>query len=130
MSSIIAPMTTHSAPKHKHSAPIVRNLISKRRSNRMALSAPVALSGLDRHKASFKMSSKATNLNRHGAAIQLNRELPVGSTVVVRNARGIELSAKVVAPISAVEGLLTYGIEFVEKDDRTQSFWGISFPTS
>ena len=76
------------------------------------------------------MSSKATNLNRHGAAIQLNRELPVGSTIVVRNARGTELSARVVALISVIEGLNTYGIEFVDQDDRTKTFWGISFPTA
>jgi hypothetical protein len=94
----------------------------------MALSAPVALTGEDRHKSSFKMTSKATNLNRHGAAVQLHRELPVGSTVVVRNARGIEISARVVALISAVEGLNTYGIEFIDQDDRTKTFWGISFP--
>ena len=94
----------------------------------MALSAPVALTGHDRHKAAFKMSTKATNLNRHGAAIQLHRELPVGSTVVVRNARGTEISARVVALISVVEGLNTYGIEFVEQDERSKTFWGITFP--
>ncbi len=41
----------------------------------MALSVRIELSGEDRQKCSFTMPAKANNLNRHGAAIQLNREL-------------------------------------------------------
>jgi hypothetical protein len=123
-------MTIQSSSFSKPSVPVVRNPIAKRRSNRMGLNASVALSGHDRHKSSFKMTSKATNLNRHGAAVQLDRELPLGSTVIVRNARGIELSARVVAQISAFEGVRTYGIEFVEQDERARAFWGITFPTA
>ena len=96
----------------------------------MALHASVGLSGQDRQKATFTMPAKATNLNKHGAAVQLNRDLPVGSVVMVKNKRGAELSARVVSQINAVEGNCTYGIEFVEKDERAQNFWGISFPTA
>jgi len=46
----------------------------------MALNAPIGLSVRIAKKCSFTMSARATNLNRHGAAVQLNRELPVGST--------------------------------------------------
>jgi hypothetical protein len=49
----------------------------------MALNARITLSGHDRAKCSFTMPARATNLNRHGAAIQLNRELLVGSTIVL-----------------------------------------------
>ncbi|HMK21519.1 MAG TPA: hypothetical protein VK466_04250, partial [Terriglobales bacterium] len=53
---------------------------SKRRSSRMALQAPISLSGQDHQKQVFNlMPAKATNLNRHGAAVQLHRELLVGS---------------------------------------------------
>lgn len=96
----------------------------------MALHASVRLSGQDRHKSSFTAPAKATNLNLHGAAVQLDRDLPVGSTLAVTNARGTELSARVVTQISAFEGVRTYAIEFVEKDDRAKNFWGISFPTA
>lgn len=129
-------MSFHPMHKHHSSAritatvPIVRNTASKRRSNRMALNAAVALSGHDRHKAAFRITTKATNLNKHGAAVQLDRELPVGSTVVLRNKLGSEVSARVVAQISAVEGLRTYGVEFVDLDERAKQFWGISFPTT
>ena len=47
------------------------------------------------------MPARATNLNRNGAAIQLNRELLVGSTVVVRNKSGAQVSARVVAQVAA-----------------------------
>jgi len=110
--------------------PVVRNAASKRRSNRMLLHAAVHVSGEDRRKASFTASARATNLNRCGAAVQVNRELPVGSTVVVRNQRGLEVSARVVTQISARDGLCTYGIEFLETDDQEKAFWGISFPTA
>lgn len=96
----------------------------------MALHASVGLSGEDRQKAAFTMSAKATNLNKHGAIVQLNRDLPVGSVVVVKNQRGAEVSARVVSHISAMAGTRVYGIEFVEKDEQAHNFWGITFPTA
>jgi len=85
----------------------------------MSLNAPVALSGEDRQKCSFTMPSKATNLNRHGAAVQLNRELLVGSVVLVRNKRGTQVSARVVALLAAVKGVSTYGWSFVTLPSRS-----------
>jgi len=105
---------------------VVRNL---RRSSRLALNAPVGLSGLDRDRRLFAIPARATNLNLHGAAIQLDRELSVGSTVLVRNARGTQVSARVVMQTKAVEGCRTYGVEFLEQDDQARYFWGITFPT-
>ena len=97
----------------------------------MALNAVIGLSGEDRQKCSFTMPARATNLNRFGAAIQLNRELLVGSTVVVRNKSGTQASARVVAQLAALQGVPTYAIEFVEQDndDRVKAFWGITFPS-
>jgi len=96
----------------------------------MGLNAAVGLTGEDRNKSSFSVDAKATNLNKHGAAIQLHGELSIGSTVVIRHQRGTEICARVVAQIAAVNGLRTYGVEFVEQDDRAKNFWGISFPTA
>jgi hypothetical protein len=95
----------------------------------MALNAHIGLSGEDRQKCSFTMPAKATKLNKHGAAIQLNRELLVGSTVVVRNKSGTQVSARVVAQLAALQGVPTYAIEFAEQDDRVKTFWGITFPS-
>ena len=105
-----------------------RAQIAKRRSSRIALNTSVGLSGLDTQKNPFTMPAKATNLNRYGAAIHLPRQLSVGSTVMVRNPRGTQISARVVAQLAASQGLSSYGIEFVERDDSTNSFWGITFP--
>lgn len=103
---------------------------AKRRSSRIALKAAVGLSGQDRAKQAFSLSAKATNLNKHGAAIAVTRELVVGTTVVVRNKRGAQVSARIVAQVSAAQGVHTYGIEFVEQDIRATGFWGIRFPSN
>ena len=92
----------------------------------MALNAPIRLAGQDREKCTFTMPARATNLNRHGAAIQINRELLVGSTVVVQNSRRTQASARVVAQVSASQGVYTYGVEFLQED--VKNFWGITFP--
>jgi hypothetical protein len=105
-----------------------RSQIAKRRSNRMALHTSVGLSGEDRQKCSFTMPARATKLNKHGAAVQLSRELLVGSVVSVNNKHGARLSARVVAQLAALEGVSTYAIEFVEQDERAETFWGIIFP--
>jgi hypothetical protein len=75
------------------------------------------------------MPAKATNLNKHGAAVQLNRELQVGSVVAVKNGRGVQVSARVVSQLLARNGVPTYAIEFVELDENAREFWGIAFPS-
>jgi hypothetical protein len=94
----------------------------------MALHASVELSGEDRQKCPFTMPAKATKLNRHGAAVQLSRELLVGSFVTVNNKHGAALSSRIVAQLAALEGVPTYAIEFVEQGERAETFWGIIFP--
>lgn len=103
--------------------------VSRRRSNRMGLNAPVGLSGEDRLKVAFNMPAKATNLNKHGAAVQLARDLAIGSVVTLKNQRGNQVSARVVAILAAMQGMSTYGLEFVDHDETSQNFWGITFPS-
>ena len=127
----------HAIPHSKtHRAPINtlattgRNPMSKRRSNRMQLHAAIGLEGEDRQKCSFSMKAKATNLNKHGAAVHLSRDLAVGTVLSVKNQRGIQVPARVVALLAAKPDVSTYGIEFVELDENAKNFWGISFPAS
>jgi len=96
----------------------------------MGLNAAVGLSGQDRHKSSFTADAKAINLNRHGAAVTLQRELLVGSTVAVKNQRGSMVTARVVAQLAAFQGVPTYAIEFLEQDEKARNFWGIFFPSA
>ena len=122
----------HPHPKSRHAAAvaaagIVRN---QRRSKRMGLSASVGLSGEDRRKCSFTAPVRATNLNKHGAAVQLTRDLAVGSVVQLRNKSGGQASARIVSLVKTSEGVSTYSIEFVEQDGGASNFWGISFPSN
>jgi len=119
----------HSHRSHSLAAAAGRSAVSRRRSTRMALNAAVGLSGEDRQKATFTMTAKATNLNRHGAAVQISRDLQVGSVLKVKNQRGTQVSARVVAQLAGLQGVSTYAIEFVDQDEAAKDFWGISFPT-
>ena len=96
----------------------------------MTLSTSVGLSGEDRLKCRFTMPARATNLNKHGAAVQVTRDLPVGSVVQLRNKNGSEISARIVALLKASQGVSNYAIEFVEQDDGATNFWGITFPSN
>jgi|SRR5215469_8722714 len=121
---------------HLHPAPFssiptaTRSQIARRRSNRMFLQATVAISGEDRLKCSFTMPAKAIHLNKHGAALQISRDLVVGSVVLVKNKRGVQVSARIVSQLTATHGASTYGIEFVEQQEKAGNFWGISFPSN
>lgn len=106
-----------------------RSPIAKRRSNRLLLNASIMLSGEDRLKCPFTMPARATHLNKHGAAVQLSRDLVVGSIIHLRNKHGAEVPARIVAQLSATQRSSTYGIELVEQNDKASGFWGISFPT-
>lgn len=108
---------------------IARSQLLRRRSKRITLNTPIGVSGEDRASGSFSLSAKAINLSKHGAAVQLSRELVIGTTVLVRNKRGTQISARIVTQISAVQGgQHTYGIEFAEEDKN--NFWGITFPAT
>src|ERR1700751_4210579 len=117
---------------HLHPAPFTsipnstRGAIPPRRSNRIFLHATVAISGEDRLKVSFSMPAKAINLNKYGAALQISRDLVVGSVVLVKNRRNVQVSARIVSQLTATQGASTYGIEFLEQQEKSSNFWGIS----
>jgi hypothetical protein len=102
--------------------------IAKRRSRRIALMAPVEISGKDVEKSSFTLITTATNLNRNGAMLRLNLDLAVHSVVVIQNSRGARTSARIVEQTSTAEGVYAYGVEFLEPG-HLNDFWGISFNT-
>ena len=76
------------------------------------------------------MPAVATNLNRHGAAVQLHRELQIGSIVSVKNKCGLEVPARVISQMVARQGVPTYAIEFVDQDNKAKDSWGITFPSA
>jgi hypothetical protein len=81
-------------------------------------------------RCSFTLATTATNLNRNGAALHLNRDLSLGSVVVVQNSRGARTSARVVAQVVTGDGVYMYGVEFLDQAENVKDFWGIAFPLS
>lgn len=100
----------------------------QRRSPRIALQIPIHVAGQDVQNCAFSEAATATALNLHGAAIHLNRQLAIGSVIAVANRIGIEAPARIVAQVGVVEGVFTYGIEFVQ--GRQPNFLGVSFYAS
>jgi len=108
---------------------VARTQLLRRRSTRITVCTPIGVSGEDYVQGSFSVSAKAINVSNHGAAVQLNRQLFIGTIVLVRNKRGTQISARIVSEIKAIQGgQHTYGIEFAQGD--TNNFWGITFPAT
>lgn len=89
---------------------------------------PVEVSGRDANQESFSFSTTATNLNRNGATLHVNRDLPIDSIIELKNSRGTRTSARIVARVNIVQDLCSYGVEF-QGVDEAEDFWGISFPS-
>ena len=100
----------------------------RRRSQRIPLAMPVKVSGQDANGESFGFATTATNLNRNGATLHVNRDLGIDSIVELQNSRGARMSARIVARVNVVQDLCSYGVEFVGADGE-KDFWGISFPS-
>jgi hypothetical protein len=54
----------------------------------MALIVAVEIAGKDVARSSFSAITTATNLNRNGAMLHLNRDLSLDSVLVIKNSRG------------------------------------------
>jgi hypothetical protein len=93
----------------------------------MAIIIPVEISGKDVSRSSFSANATATNLNRHGAMLHLNRDLSLDSVLVIKNTRGARTSVHIVSQTKAGD-LYAYGVEFVEAENAKE-FWGINFPS-
>jgi hypothetical protein len=99
-----------------------------RRSPRIAVLMSIIVAGQDLQKWAFSGAATATNLNLHGAAIRLNRQLSIGSVIRVKNRIGIEAAARIVAQVGVAEGAFIYGVEFVQR--HQPNFLGVSFYAS
>jgi hypothetical protein len=102
--------------------------LGRRRTKRMALSVSLEVSGEDLQGAAFRLTATATNLNRDGGMLRLNRDLSIGSTLLLKH-RSVRASARVVKQASAAQGQCAYGVELIESEE-SKSFWGIHFPSA
>jgi PilZ domain len=99
-----------------------------RRSPRIAVLIPINVAGQDHQKRAFSESATAINVNLHGAAIRLNRQLIIGSAITVTNQIGIKAAARIVAQVGVAEDAFIYGIEFIL--GRQPNLLGVSFYAS
>jgi PilZ domain len=115
----------------------------KRRSQRVKLSIPLRIHGIDGAGKPYQCDARTVDLNRHGARIQISRLLAGGETIRVFNAvNRREADFRVAGPVSpqtkdggvfGVVGPISedpakrqgYGIESL---DHNLNFWGITFP--
>lgn len=115
----------------------------KRRSQKVKLSIPLRIHGVDGGGRAYECEARTVDLNRHGARIRISRLLAGGETIRVLNVvNHREANFRVAGPVSpltkegGVFGVLgpvsedpakrrSYGIECL---DTTTNFWGITFP--
>ena len=100
----------------------------KRRSDRLMLTVPLTMSGLDFKGSGFKDNARTVTLNRHGARILTLRLLSSGQTVRLTNlVSRREAEFRVVGPLSPHSDKGgEWGVECL--DGQQQNIWGIQFP--
>jgi hypothetical protein len=115
----------------------------RRRSQRVKLTVPLRVHGIDNAGRPYQCEARTVDLNRHGARIQIARLLAGGQIIhVVNVANRREADFRVAGPVSpltkkggvfGVVGPIShdsakgqgYGVECL---DTTLNFWGIIFP--
>jgi len=100
---------------------------NQRRSQRILLSIPVAVSGQRPNGAPFTERTRTFVVNAHGALVELREPVLVGQRLRVKNlATNEEMNCKV-ADINPGSNLPEVGVEFAEACPR---FWRVAFPPS
>ncbi len=99
----------------------------KRRSDRLMLTVPLTLSGVDSKGVGFTENARTITLNRHGARIVSPRLLTSGQTIRITNlVSRREAAFRVVGPISPHSDKGgEWGVECL---DGQENIWGIQFP--
>jgi hypothetical protein len=106
---------------------MIADTAERRRSDRLWLTVPLNLEGVDTTGQTVEHKGRATSLSRHGARIQYSLPLKVGQTIRVKSPvthheaefRVVEL----ISPPGDKDG--EYGVECL---DDNENFWGIDFP--
>jgi PilZ domain len=99
----------------------------KRRSDRLMLTVPLLVTGVDPKGVEFKENMRTVTLNRHGARILSPRLLSSGQNIQITNlVSHREAKFRVVGPLSPhSEKGGEWGVECI---DGQENIWGIKFP--
>lgn len=99
----------------------------KRRSDRVMLTIPLRVHGIDARGVAFKEEARTINLNRHGAKVETSRPLKSGQVVRLVNLVGHrEADFRVVGPVVPLSE--KGGQWAVECVNPNENIWGIQFP--
>lgn len=101
----------------------------KRRSDRLMLTIPLRVQGVDARGEAFETLARTVNLSRHGAQVRIPRSLSIGQTIrLVNPLTRIEADFRIVAPLSpSTEQGGDYGVECL---DVLGNIWQIHFPVA
>ncbi len=101
--------------------------IERRRSERLLLSVPIRVEGVDRDGGKFWEDTRTIVINREGARIYLKRAVPAGTTLLVTTQVGRRTAKfRVVGPTQPKTGEGgEWGIKCLEVNSN---LWGIEFP--
>lgn len=100
--------------------------LTKHRSDRIAMSIPIRVSGTDEWGKDFLAESRTVNLSRHGATIILKQHLkPDQDLRISALRRSKEASFRVVGRIGGESDGFVYGVAQLSSD---VDLWGIGFP--
>jgi hypothetical protein len=101
--------------------------VAGRRSTRLAIAIPIAISGKDAAGNSFKENARTVVINKHGAKILTVRQISLGAELVIEN-RALGLSARTnvvwIADRKSPKEAVEIGVQLLE----TANIWGIEFP--
>lgn len=98
----------------------------RRRSMRVLLSVPIAVSGKTKDSEKFEEDTRTLVVNAHGALISLAAKVIAGQQIHVNNkATKRSMQCRVVYLGNPAAGKMQMGIEFLE---ACPSFWQIDFP--
>jgi len=96
-----------------------------RKSDRIELTVPLEVSGMDPYGQPFTEKTVTLNVGRHGAMLRLTQKLFPEQELTVRKPGSEPIEAAVVGMTEGGEGRFTYGLVF---KDAARDFWGIEFP--
>jgi hypothetical protein len=100
--------------------------LTKRRSDRIAMSIPIRVSGTDEGGKDFQAESRTVNLSRHGATIVLKQNLKPDQDLKISVLRRSKVAAfRVVGRIGGESDGFVYGVAQLNTD---VDLWGIGFP--
>jgi PilZ domain-containing protein len=101
--------------------------VEKRRSERLMLTVPLIVTGMDALGRNFKEDARSLILNRHGALIEISRPLLIGQRIrIVNTLCHREAEFSVVGPVAPrTEKGGQWGVECLNGEDN---IWGIQFP--